>query len=285
MVNPTISVCIICKDEEKLIRQCLESVKNIADEIIVLDTGSSDNTLEIAREYTNEIHETTWLDDFARARNEALSFATMDWILMMDCDEGLNDDITKEEISKYTSVGKYDGYCVRLICQSGHGEDEEFSLFRLFRNSYKYKYKNRIHEQIIQCLDKSRVGNADIIINHVGYSDECVAEKNKSERNIRILSSYSEDEKDSFYYYCLGNHYLGDHKYGDAINSYLASLKILNDPYGFFQTLILNLGKAYYFNGHYDHVVYLGETFQAFMTDIEEFIRLVMKSKELVNGN
>lgn len=284
MVNPTISVCIICKDEEKLIKQCLESVKNIADEIIIVDTGSTDNTLEIAKEYTDEIHKVIWEEDFSKARNKALSFATMDWILVIDCDEELYEGITKEEISKYTSVGKYDGYCVRLICKSDNRE-EEFSLFRLFRNSYKYQYKNRIHEQIIQCLDKSRVGNADIIINHIGYSHEYIVEKDKTERNIKILSSYTDDEKDSFYYYCLGNHYLGENKYGDAINSYLSSLKVLDDPYGFFQTLILNLGKAYYFNGHYDQVVFLGKTFQAFMTDVEEFIRLTMRSQELVNTN
>lgn len=144
--------------------------------------------------------------------------------------------------------------------------------FRDSKRIYKYRYKNRIHEQIIQCLDKSRVGNADIIINHVGYSNKCIAEKGKSERNMRILSSYNDDEKDSFYYYCLANHYLGSHRFGDAIDLYLVSLKVLNDPYEFFQTLILNLGKAYYFNGNYDQVVLLAKTFQSFMMDILSII-------------
>jgi hypothetical protein len=87
--NPRVSVCLITKNEEQFIGHCLKSVREIAHQIVVLDTGSTDRTIEIAKEYTAEVHSSVWRDDFSAARNAALEHCTGDWILILDADEEL----------------------------------------------------------------------------------------------------------------------------------------------------------------------------------------------------
>lgn len=89
----TLSVCIITKNEEKNISRCLESIKNIADEIIVVDTGSTDKTVEIANKYESKVSFHKWNNDFSDARNASIKKATKDWILFLDADE----ELPKEE--------------------------------------------------------------------------------------------------------------------------------------------------------------------------------------------
>ena len=85
----TISLCMIVKDEEEVLARCLESAAGIADEIIIVDTGSSDRTVEIAKEYTNQVYSFAWIDDFAAARNYAFSLASADFCMWLDADDVL----------------------------------------------------------------------------------------------------------------------------------------------------------------------------------------------------
>ena len=91
----TISLCIIVKNEENTIARCLESVKGLCDEIIIVDTGSTDLTKQIVEKYTDRIVDFTWIDDFAAARNFAFSQATMDYILWLDADDILETQIKR----------------------------------------------------------------------------------------------------------------------------------------------------------------------------------------------
>jgi glycosyltransferase involved in cell wall biosynthesis len=88
--KPRLSVCMIVKNEERFLGQCLASVKDIADELIVIDTGSTDRTVEIAREHGAHVGHFEWCNDFAAARNASIAPATGDWILFLDADEGLS---------------------------------------------------------------------------------------------------------------------------------------------------------------------------------------------------
>ena len=90
--NPRLSVCMIVRDEERNLPRCLKSVKSIADEIIVVDTGSQDNTVLVAKELGADVYYFEWCDDFAAARNESLKHATGDWIFQIDADEELLPD-------------------------------------------------------------------------------------------------------------------------------------------------------------------------------------------------
>ncbi len=85
--KPTLSVCMIVKNEEKSLPRCLESIKNVADEIIIVDTGSTDNTMSIARDFGAKVYQYAWKDNFSEARNHSLSHASCDWILQIDADE------------------------------------------------------------------------------------------------------------------------------------------------------------------------------------------------------
>src|SRR5205823_1109121 len=82
-----LSVCLIVKNEERFLAQSLKSVREIAQQIVVVDTGSTDRTVEIAKEFGAEVHSFTWCDDFSAARNVALEHATGDWVLALDADE------------------------------------------------------------------------------------------------------------------------------------------------------------------------------------------------------
>ena len=86
-MQPTISLCMIAKDEEKLLEKCLNPIKDAVDEIIIVDTGSKDKTKEIAKKFTNKLCNFEWCDDFSKARNFSISKATKDWILILDLDE------------------------------------------------------------------------------------------------------------------------------------------------------------------------------------------------------
>jgi len=85
----TLSLCMIVKNEQQFLPDCLESVRNIVDQIVIIDTGSVDNTVEIAKRYSSEVHYFKWCDDFSAARNESIKYASGDWIFWIDADERL----------------------------------------------------------------------------------------------------------------------------------------------------------------------------------------------------
>ena len=92
----TISLCMIVKNEEKILRRCLDSLKGIYDEAIIVDTGSTDSTKEIAKEYTDKVYDFVWVNDFSKARNFAMEKATCDYIYMADADEVLDEENRKK---------------------------------------------------------------------------------------------------------------------------------------------------------------------------------------------
>ncbi len=103
--NPTLSLCMIVKNEEEFLPTCLESVKDYVDEIIIVDTGSTDSTVEIAKRYNAKIYHHAWENSFSKARNYSLKYATCDWILILDADE----EVDKEDAHKLKDTIKENG--------------------------------------------------------------------------------------------------------------------------------------------------------------------------------
>lgn len=162
-----LSVAMIVKDEEHNIRRALESIKDIVDEIIVVDTGSTDKTPEIVKEYTDKLYFHEWKDDFSEARNYSLKFPTCEWVMIFDADEEVKEDF--KGIREFLENLPNDVNTVYLPTLSYLDWDlkktETASVPRIFRNG-TVKYKNIVHNQP---EFKGKVVNAPFTIYHYGY--------------------------------------------------------------------------------------------------------------------
>ncbi len=212
--KPFISLAMIVKNEEEMLPGCLESVKEIVDEIIIVDTGSQDSTKEIAKKHGAKIFDFEWIDDFSAARNESLKHCRGEWILYLDADERLTEDSScnlKSMLSKtHHRIGAY-----HVTIESSHlqltGESEVHrgGYPRLFRNyGYpKIKFSGNIHEQIspsIINLGKS-VGFSDVVIKHLGYDMSREIMEKKIKRNYGMLIKQVKNHPlDGYSWYQLG---------------------------------------------------------------------------------
>ena len=190
-IGNKLSVCLIVKNEEKFLPQCLASVKGVAGQIVVVDTGSTDRTVEIAKTHGAEVHSFAWCDDFAAARNAALEHATGDWVLMLDADEELP---AGQHTQLSADMKRADVIALRLpLVNKGEEAHGRHFVPRLFRNAPGVYYYSRIHEQVFPSLIKcgqawemkTAIGTAQLL--HHGYAREIVQDRNKIERNLRLL--------------------------------------------------------------------------------------------------
>jgi glycosyltransferase involved in cell wall biosynthesis len=141
-----LSLCMIVKNEESLLPQCLQSVNEIVDEMVILDTGSSDRTVEIAREFGCRVHHFEWCNDFSTARNEALKYVQGEWVLVLDADEVLTPDVVPE-IKQ--AIKKDSHLVINLIRQEVGASQCPYSLVsRLFRNHPAVRFSRPYHAMV-----------------------------------------------------------------------------------------------------------------------------------------
>ncbi|WP_010681161.1 glycosyltransferase [Acetivibrio cellulolyticus] len=214
-----ICLCMIVKNEENNLKKCLENSARFFDEIVVVDTGSNDSTIKVAKEYTEKVFNILWKDDFAYARNYAISKASLDWILMLDADEfiiecnvnGLRDFI-ENNIHKVGRIKRIN------YIDRGKGIQKNAELVnRLFNKKY-FEYEGIIHEQIVS-TDKSSFETqpVEIIVDHIGYMQKAVVDTRKIERNITLLKKALEEKPDDPYlYFQMGKAYYMGKVYDDA---------------------------------------------------------------------
>ncbi|ABO49915.1 glycosyl transferase, family 2 [Desulforamulus reducens MI-1] len=224
----TISLCIIAKDEEQNIARCINSAKDYVDQIIVVDTGSTDYTVELAEELGAEVYHFIWQDDFALARNKSLEHATGDWILFLDCDEELDPD-TAPLLKGVIENENFNGYSLKIINMFNNQPGTRFLGFRMFRNSPLHRFECPIHEQILPSVirnsSRDKIGQSDITIYHYGYDIDEAANKNKIERNLRILHKAHQDYGNTGFipfYIAVEHQKMGD--YQKALDYYTLSL-------------------------------------------------------------
>ncbi|QNG60259.1 glycosyltransferase [Bacillus sp. PAMC26568] len=226
-MNPYISLCMIVKNESKVLRRCLESVIGIIDEIIIVDTGSTDSTLEIAKEFTDSIYEIQWNENFAEARNYAASKARGEWILVLDADEYIYKDYLKEDIFYLQkSNNSFDIYAVNIMNFVGeNGENViQHKHVRLYRNNKKIEFFRSVHEQLRYTDNSSemRIGILpSLIIFHSGYLRDTVSEKNKSIRNRTLVEQELIKNNSGFDLYNLANELRSLGKVEEALKIYI----------------------------------------------------------------
>lgn len=216
----TLSVCIIAKNEENCIENCLKDISAFSDEIIIVDTGSTDNTKDIAAKYTDKIFDFKWNDDFSDARNFSFDRATKDYIMWIDCD----DRITKENQIRIKNLKEnLTQDVVMMQYHVNFDKDDNVTLSyyreRILKNNKKYKWTGRVHEVITPF---GEVIYSDIFIEHRKNN----LNKNPK-RNIQIYEKMIEDKviftpRDIYYY---GRELFYNLKYQDCIDTLLTFLK------------------------------------------------------------
>ncbi len=251
--KPILSLCMIVKDERRNLARCLTSIKPYVDEMIIVDTGSEDGTPEIALQYGAKVSYFEWCDDFAEARNYAISQASGDWILMPDADEEIIVD-SEDFLEQLTLQPDVLAYSIALT----EANDQSLTpahLIRLLRNLPDIKYVGRFHEQPRyqnQHISGNQIGYLEgVRILHYGYGEEQGIQKNRS-RNIPILERARQEEGlNLMLLYCLAGMYADTQQtekaqecYSEAFDRLLPNLLDGTPPneLSFVPSLIFTLG-------------------------------------------
>ncbi|NPV73032.1 MAG: glycosyltransferase [Pelotomaculum sp.] len=207
-MEDTITLAMIVKNEAGNLKRCLDSVSGQVDEIVIVDTGSTDETLEIARRYTDKIYHFPWGGDFSAARNFAIEKAGGEWIISLDADEELVSGTG--DLKRLVARDKHlEAYLLPLNnpTAGSPGEYNRFLVLRLFRNNGRYRFRGKIHEQVT-VSEKGVVGIAEgPVISHKMLP---ARERNRKRgRNLALLKkAFSDDPQNYFLQYYIGVEWL-----------------------------------------------------------------------------
>jgi tetratricopeptide (TPR) repeat protein len=217
-----ISLCMIVKDEEEMLPRSLAAVAPAVDEIIVVDTGSTDRTVEIAESFGARVLHHEWTGDFAEARNVSLEAATHEWILWLDADEVLVAE-DRDKLRKLAGQTWREAFYLVETNFTGDIEDGTavtHNALRVFRNRPEYRFEGRLHEQIAHNLPgylAERVAHTQVRVEHYGYLGVVRESKDKARRNLELLEKQSAEGVDTaFHKFNLGSEYLALAEYEKA---------------------------------------------------------------------
>jgi len=281
-----ITLCMIVKDEEATLPNCLKAIARYMDEIIIVDTGSTDRTKEIALEYTDKVLDFPWVNDFAAARNFSINQASNEYILALDADEIIeNIDIKEIEglIVKYPrAIGRL--LCINEYTRKGTPYKLHERVKRLFSKQY-YKYEGTIHEQIISINDAVvETYKAPITVRHSGYEGDIDTRMRKTERNISLLkSALLLNPEDPYLLYQLGKSYYMEENYINACTYLGQALYFdLDIKLEYVQDLVESYGYSLINAGQYETAMQLLNVYEDFShsADFIFMIALVLMNNE-----
>jgi tetratricopeptide (TPR) repeat protein len=191
-----VSAALIVRNEASFLFGCLDSLEGKVDEIVVVDTGSTDGTQEIAASRGVRLLHFPWIDDFAAARNHALDAASGDWILYIDADERLDPPVALSDI---VSKPGHAGFMMKFRPKVDYSPYHEM---RLFKSDPRIRFEGRIHERVLPSIERVcrsdglLIGQTDAAIPHLGYEDD---QSRKHARNLPLLIRAVEDDPERVY--------------------------------------------------------------------------------------
>ena len=190
--TPKLSACLIVRNEAARLPRCLTSLSGVADELIVVDTGSTDDTVAIASGFKAKIVREAWQEDFSKARNAALAAATGHWVISIDADEWLS-KASRSALKQALAKPDVRAYKLTLVNHLDGGRQDRELLTRLFRRDPRVHWRGRIHEQVTESLAEILEHPSEwreapnVVLEHDGYLRTILNEKKKGERNRRLL--------------------------------------------------------------------------------------------------
>lgn len=272
-----ISICVIMKNEEKHMENFLSSIKKHFEgspyELVLVDTGSTDATLSIAGKYTDKIFHFKWIGDFSAARNFSLSCASNDWVLILDCDEYV------EELDPrgFQAIIAYHPASVGMLSRKNHyemnGTDSVYTddVERFFDRRL-FHYEAIIHEQVraIDGSDFERVA-LPLTVDHCGYNGSIEDLRKKAERNNELLFKMLEENPDDPYlYFQIGQSYNMLRDDEKACYYYGKGLEYDVDPRAeYVQMMVIGYGYALLHLERYDEALQFQNIYEEFATSAD----------------
>lgn len=230
--RPTLSLCMIVRDEARLLGDCLRRARDFVDEIVVVDTGSSDATRSIAAQFTERVYDFNWNDDFAAARNHALAQARGDWIVVLDADEAIEPEGWRS-LRERIATTERDAF---FLEQRNYGREATAEgwvpvgaatpwtrdypgykpnpIARVFRNRPDICYRGRVHEVIDHSLAEGGFEVLDIPIHHYMDDDASKPRRQRQLNYLRIIEQDIDSVDDGRLFLAAGSirlHHLGDY--------------------------------------------------------------------------
>ncbi|MBW4635516.1 MAG: tetratricopeptide repeat protein [Iphinoe sp. HA4291-MV1] len=262
---------MIVKNEEATLPKCLGSVKNIVDEMVVLDTGSTDSTPQIATKFGAKVHHFEWCNDFSAARNEALKYVTGDWILVLDADETLTQTIVPQ---LKQAIRREEYLLINLLRHEVGAEQSPYSLVsRLFRNHPEIRFSRPYHalvdDSVSEILSKEshlQVGYLEgVAILHTGYQKSAISQQDKFTKAQAAMEEFlASHPHDPYVCSKLGALYVETGKIIQGIKLLALGVASCDEEYETLYELYYHLGIAYsrlqnYKNAiaHYDAAIKL----------------------------
>ncbi|MGK7876943.1 MAG: tetratricopeptide repeat protein [Xenococcaceae cyanobacterium] len=247
-----ISLCMIVKNEEASLPRCLNSVKNVVDEMVVLDTGSTDRTVEIAQGLGAKVYHFQWCNDFAAARNEALKYVQGEWVLVLDADEVLTLEIVPQ---MQQAMEDKNNLVLNLMRQEVGANQSPYSLVsRLFRRHPEVRFSRPYHgivdDSVAQLLQREPhwqvLSLAPVAILHYGYQPEAIAALDKYTRARKAMEGFlATHSNDPYVCSKLGALYVQMDRLKDGIKLLKRGLKSNKAEAPVLFELHYHLGNAY----------------------------------------
>ena len=241
--SPSISACLMVKNEEAFLGNCLSSIRSFVDEIIVVDTGSTDRTVEIAEQFGAKVYPHPWEGDFSKHRNQSMSYARGDWILVIDADEVLEKESAGALKDIVTRTSKHALIIKEINCTRAGELRSVFGFPRIFRNFMGCHYRGIVHNQ------PHFPGEAEpvpVTFFHFGYDQSPEKMAQKRQRTIELLGKQISQEPNALFpRFNMAIIQFGAEDYPEAVKQGLKTIELLKK----YNIRDLGYGTIYYLTG------------------------------------